>query len=75
MVPYLQDPRWKAREPVCFHWRVQEQEVNLVPNIISCLANDNRYATDIVRECAEAWEKLITGKTNPGDVSTYALPH
>ena len=29
-----------------------------------------RYATDIVRECAEAWEKLITGKTNPGDVST-----
>lgn len=31
---------------------------------------DYRYATDVVRECAEAWEKLITGKTNPGDVST-----
>jgi hypothetical protein len=28
-----------------------------------------RYATDVVRECAEAWEKLITGKTQPGDVS------
>ena len=28
-----------------------------------------RYAMDVVRECAEAWEKLITGKTNPGDVS------
>lgn len=24
---------------------------------------------DVVRECAEAWEKLITGKTTPGDVS------
>lgn len=29
-----------------------------------------RYATDVVRECAEAWERLITGKTHPGDVST-----
>ncbi|KAB8302448.1 hypothetical protein EYC80_005858 [Monilinia laxa] len=31
---------------------------------------NKKYATDIVRECAEAWEKLITGKTTPGDVST-----
>lgn len=31
---------------------------------------NKKYATDIVRECAEAWEKLITGKTNPGEVST-----
>jgi inorganic pyrophosphatase len=30
----------------------------------------DRYATDIVRECAEAWEKLITGKTPRGEVST-----
>lgn len=29
-----------------------------------------RYATDVVRECAEAWDKLITGKANPGDIST-----
>ncbi|KAF5878705.1 putative inorganic pyrophosphatase protein [Botrytis fragariae] len=28
---------------------------------------NKKYATDIVRECAEAWEKLITGKTTPGD--------
>lgn len=28
-----------------------------------------RYATDVIRECAEAWERLITGKTKPGDVS------
>lgn len=29
-----------------------------------------RYAMDVVRECAEAWEKLITGKTQPGGIST-----
>jgi len=34
---------------------------------------NRKYATDIVRECAEAWEKLITGKTKPGDVSTTNL--
>ena len=27
---------------------------------------------DVVRECAEAWEKLITGKTQPGKISLYA---
>jgi inorganic pyrophosphatase len=26
---------------------------------------------DVIRECAEAWEKLITGKTQPGGISTY----
>jgi len=26
---------------------------------------------DIVRECAEAWDRLITGKTDPGEVSMY----
>ncbi|RFU32013.1 hypothetical protein B7463_g4326, partial [Scytalidium lignicola] len=34
---------------------------------------NKKYATDIVRECAEAWEKLITGKTTPGDISTTNL--
>ncbi|KAF8857013.1 pyrophosphatase-domain-containing protein [Acephala macrosclerotiorum] len=34
---------------------------------------NKKYATDVVRECAEAWEKLITGKTNPGEVSTTNL--
>ncbi|KAL0939004.1 inorganic pyrophosphatase [Colletotrichum truncatum] len=28
------------------------------------------YAMDVVRECAEAWERLITGKTAAGSVST-----
>ncbi|KAJ2973418.1 hypothetical protein NQ176_g6618 [Zarea fungicola] len=28
------------------------------------------YAVDVIRECAEAWERLITGKTAPGGVST-----
>ena len=28
---------------------------------------------DVVRECAEAWEKLITGKTQPGGISTTNL--
>ncbi|MCJ1306519.1 Inorganic pyrophosphatase [Agyrium rufum] len=27
------------------------------------------YATNVVQECAEAWEKLITGKTQPGGIS------
>ncbi|TQV97159.1 inorganic pyrophosphatase [Cordyceps javanica] len=27
------------------------------------------YALDVIRECAEAWERLITGKTPAGDVS------
>ena len=31
--------------------------------------NIYRYATDIVRECAEAWERLIIGKTQRGDIS------
>ncbi|KAJ4163424.1 hypothetical protein LMH87_005155 [Akanthomyces muscarius] len=28
------------------------------------------YALDVIRECGEAWERLITGKTPAGDVST-----
>ncbi|KAL7946357.1 inorganic pyrophosphatase [Trichoderma barbatum] len=28
------------------------------------------YAMDVIRECAEAWDRLITGKTQPGSVST-----
>lgn len=30
---------------------------------------NRKYAMDIVRECAEAWEKLITGKSQPGEIS------
>jgi inorganic pyrophosphatase len=30
---------------------------------------EHRYATDIVRECAEAWEKLVTGKTPKDEIS------
>ncbi|KAI1260108.1 inorganic pyrophosphatase [Xylariaceae sp. FL1019] len=31
------------------------------------------YAMDVIHECAEAWEKLITGKTQPGGISTTNL--
>lgn len=34
---------------------------------------NKKYATDIVRECAEAWERLVTGKTDAGEVSTVNL--
>ncbi|KAL8874225.1 MAG: hypothetical protein Q9174_000417 [Haloplaca sp. 1 TL-2023] len=30
---------------------------------------NKKYATDVIRECAEAWERLITGKVQPGGVS------
>jgi inorganic pyrophosphatase len=28
------------------------------------------YAMDVIRECAEAWDRLIAGKTSPGGIST-----
>ena len=28
-----------------------------------------RYADDVIRECADAWKKLIAGKTPKGDIS------
>jgi len=34
---------------------------------------NKKYATNIVRECAEAWERLITGKTNPGKIALKNL--
>jgi len=30
---------------------------------------NKKYAMEVVRECAEAWEKLITGKTQPGEIN------
>lgn len=40
---------------------------------------NKKYAEEIVRECAEAWEKLITGKTPKDEISLYVnigmLPH
>lgn len=29
----------------------------------------DRYAQDVIRECADSWEKLITGKSQNGDIS------
>ncbi|KAK6415772.1 Inorganic pyrophosphatase [Oleoguttula sp. CCFEE 5521] len=29
---------------------------------------NKKYAMEVVRECAEAWERLITGKTQPGEI-------
>ncbi|CRK40958.1 hypothetical protein BN1723_015818, partial [Verticillium longisporum] len=34
---------------------------------------DFGYAMDVVREAAEAWDRLITGKTQPGGISTTNL--
>ena len=50
---------------------MQEQEVSLsgVDSDSRQTTNFDRYAMDIVRECAEAWERLITGKTPKGDIS------
>jgi len=30
---------------------------------------NQKYAMDVIRECNEAWERLITGSTQPGNVS------
>lgn len=30
---------------------------------------NKKYATDVIRECAEAWERLIIGKVSPGGIS------
>ncbi|KAL7276855.1 Inorganic pyrophosphatase [Rhizina undulata] len=30
---------------------------------------NKKYATDVIRECNEAWEKLITGKSDPNSIS------
>ena len=36
-------------------------------------ANNDRYALDVVHECAEAWDRLITGKTQPNGLSITNL--
>ncbi|CAG7925184.1 unnamed protein product [Penicillium olsonii] len=30
---------------------------------------NRKYAEDVIRECSDAWEKLISGKTAPGGIS------
>ncbi|EGS18819.1 uncharacterized protein CTHT_0054290 [Thermochaetoides thermophila DSM 1495] len=34
---------------------------------------NKKYAMDVIRECNEAWERLITGKTPAGNISTANL--
>ena len=41
---------------------------------------NKKYAMEVIRECSDAWERLITGKTQRGDLSLYVhspflLPH
>ncbi|KAK3671221.1 Inorganic pyrophosphatase [Recurvomyces mirabilis] len=38
---------------------------------------NRKYAMDVIRECAEAWEKLITGKSPKGEISltNTTVPH
>ncbi|KAA8576732.1 hypothetical protein EYC84_006801 [Monilinia fructicola] len=50
--------------------KLNDTESQRTNSLFTGECKNKKYATDIVRECAEAWEKLITGKTTPGDVST-----
>lgn len=34
---------------------------------------NKKYALEVVRECSDAWERLITGKQRPGDINRYAF--
>jgi hypothetical protein len=34
---------------------------------------NKKYAEEVIKECSEAWEKLISGKTNAGDISLYVF--
>jgi len=34
---------------------------------------NKKYAMDVIRECAEAWDKLMTGKSDPNSISTTNL--
>ncbi|KAK1059886.1 Inorganic pyrophosphatase [Friedmanniomyces endolithicus] len=38
---------------------------------------NRKYAMDVIRECAEAWERMVTGKTPKGDISltNTTVPH
>ena len=30
---------------------------------------NRKYALEVIRECSDAWERMITGKQQPGDIS------
>jgi inorganic pyrophosphatase len=34
---------------------------------------NKKYAEEVIKECSEAWEKLISGKSNAGDISLYVF--
>ncbi|KAI9894625.1 MAG: Inorganic pyrophosphatase [Vezdaea aestivalis] len=34
---------------------------------------NRKYATDVIRECGESWDRLMSGKTNPNGVSITNL--
>ncbi|KAK0292113.1 Inorganic pyrophosphatase [Friedmanniomyces endolithicus] len=38
---------------------------------------NRKYAMDVIRECAEAWERMMTGKTAKGEISltNTTVPH
>ena len=63
-------PDGKPENQFAFTGECKNKKYVYLPLLHLINANRDRYATDVVRECAEAWEKLITGKTNPGDIAT-----
>jgi hypothetical protein len=73
MVPYLQNTRWQAREPVRF-WRQGSRQGEFIgadPISLKFKITDSTsffnhtpqdYATKIIMETHEAWRKLIMSK-------------
>ena len=63
-------PDGKPENQFAFTGECKNKKLVKSQHIALLRTNSYRYATDVVRECAEAWEKLITGKTTPGEIST-----
>lgn len=60
-------PDGKPENQFAFSGECKNKKWDL-PFPFSAATDVSRYATDVVRECAEAWERLITGKTQSGGV-------
>lgn len=62
-------PDGKPENQFAFSGECKNKKCVAIIPISDAYANYVRYAMDIVRECAEAWDKLIKGRSPPGDLS------
>jgi inorganic pyrophosphatase len=62
-------PDGKPENQFAFSGECKNKKCVLTTPISDAYANSLRYAMDIVRECAEAWDKLIKGRSPPGEIS------